>query len=82
MAKRELSYKETLDKRERDLTQRIKDLDSWLDCKSFTDQWWEKHSERNNLAINLMTVKSRLKHLGKSYQGIATAHIDSKYLKD
>jgi len=35
-----------------------------------TDKWWEEHRNLNSLRIDLETVKSRFKNLGKNYGGI------------
>ena len=83
MSFKPVPYKQELLKRERDLIKRIKELDNWIDdAKAFTDEWWENYRKRNHLNVDLMTVKSRLKNLGrKAYTGIPIMNIDINQLK-
>ncbi len=76
-------YKRELQERRRSLSTQIKALEKEVyDSPSMTDNWFKKYTKLNGLRVDLMTVKSHLKNLGKKIEtGIIPITIDRNHIK-
>ncbi len=81
MARRK-SYKQELNERKKQLQDAIAEAEKKLDDYRMDKQWFEDYRKLNHLRVDLMTVKSRLEHLGnrKKYNGIEIVSININHL--
>ncbi len=64
MARRK-GYKQELNERKQTLQNAIAKAENQLSDNRMDKQWFEDYRKLNHLRVDLMTVKSRLEHLGK-----------------
>ncbi len=80
-----MAYRQDLEKRERKLINEIRALEL-LEKQYMSDLFSDKfnaiRSELNEKRINLMTVKSRIKHIGRNYGGVAVQRVDDNHFKN
>ncbi len=76
------NYKWDLKKRRTKLIKEIKELDQilYIPNVKLNDEWFKNHKKLNYLNIDLMTVKSRLKNIGKFNGGIVIMKVDSNQI--
>ncbi len=77
MARRK-SYRQELNERKKQLQDAIAEGVKKLEDYRMDEQWLEDYRKLNHLRLDLMTVKSRLEHLGKrkKYNGIEIVSIN------
>ena len=79
------NYKQELSERKKQLKDAIAKAEKELSKRKPIDtRWFEAYRKIDCLRVDLMTVKSRLEHLGKRNKrsGIQTAHIDINHLNN
>ncbi len=80
MARRK-SYRQELNERKQSSQVAIAKVEKELSDNQMDDKWFEDYRKINHLRVNLMTVKSRIKNLGKKHKWVNTININMNQLK-
>lgn len=78
------NYIEDLNKRLKTVKKQIKHLEKvvYKSNVKMNKKWWSDFDKLNQLNINELTIKSRIKNIGKNNGGIEPYHIDVNQIKN
>jgi len=78
------NYIEDLNKRLKTVKKQIKHLEKvvYKSNVKMNKKWWSDFDKLNQLNINELTIKSRIKNIGKNNGGIEPSHVDINQIKN